>query len=83
MDGYMSFFSEKVRTSGLDPNLMSQVLRDMRPTRYNGRAVLLLTVRPLGEPVSYNDKWYERQGSSTVEVPARDIARLFKRFSSA
>jgi Protein of unknown function DUF262 len=83
MDGYMSFFSEKVRASGLDPNLMSQVLRDMRPTRYNGRAVLLLTVRPLGEPVSYNDKWYERQGSSTVEVPARDIARLFKRFPSA
>ncbi|MFB9830948.1 GmrSD restriction endonuclease domain-containing protein [Actinoallomurus acaciae] len=80
LDGYMSFFGEKVRASGLDPDLLSQVLRDMRPANYNGKSVLLLTVRSAGHPISYRDKWYERQGSSTVEVPTRDVGRLFKRF---
>ncbi|GAA3925843.1 DUF262 domain-containing protein [Actinomadura viridis] len=81
LDGYMSFFGEKVRSSALDPDLLSQVLRDMRPANYHGKTVLLLTIRSAGHPVSYLDKWYERQGSSTIEVPTRDVGRLFKRFS--
>ncbi|MDX3533600.1 DUF262 domain-containing protein [Streptomyces sp. MB09-01] len=80
LDGYMSFFTEKVRSAGLDSELASQVLRDMRPANYHGKPVLLLTVKSAGHPVPYQEKWYERQGSSTVEIPARDIGRLFKRF---
>ncbi|MFF4062274.1 DUF262 domain-containing protein [Streptomyces sp. NPDC001668] len=80
LDGYMSFFTEKVRASGLEADLKSQVLRDMRPANYHGKPVLLLTVKSVGHPVPYVDKWYERQGSSTIEVAARDVGRLFKRF---
>jgi hypothetical protein len=80
IDGYMGFFSDKIKSSGLEPDLASQILRDMRPTTYHGRTVLLLPVKALTSPVSYKDRWYERQASSTIEVPARDVARLFRRF---
>ncbi|WP_329787292.1 DUF262 domain-containing protein [Lentzea sp. DG1S-22] len=81
VDGYQSFLSGKFKSSDLDPDVKSQVLRDMRPSRYNGRTVILLTVKGASsEPVTYRDKWYERQGPSTVEVPAREVGRLFSRF---
>jgi hypothetical protein len=81
LDAYLSFLASKVRSSELHPDLASQVLRDMRPARYNDRTVILFTVKDTGAPVSYMDKWYERQGPSSVEVPAREIGRIFSRFN--
>ena len=83
IDGYQSFLTSKFRGSDLDPALRSQILRDMRPSKYNGRTVILLTVRGSAQPVTYQDKWYERQGPSTAEVPAREVGRLFARFMSS
>jgi Protein of unknown function DUF262 len=80
IDGYQSFLSSKLRDSDLDPSLRSQLLRDMRPSMYHGRIVILLTIRGASQPVTYRDKWYERQGPNTIEVPPREVGRLFSRF---
>lgn len=80
LDGYQTFLAERFVNSDLDSGLRSQLLRDLRPVRFHGRTVILLTVRALNGPVAYHDKWFERQGPRTVEVPTREIGRLFSRF---
>ncbi len=81
IDGYQSFFLNKCKASDLDIDLRSQLLRDLRPVKFHGHTIILMTVRSLTHPVSYKEKWYERQGSDLTDVPAREVSRLFARFS--
>ncbi|MFI7679547.1 DUF262 domain-containing protein [Actinophytocola sp. NPDC049390] len=81
IDGYLTFLTERIKNSELDPELAANVVRQMRPARYYGRLVLMLPIHALTHPVTYRDKWYERQGPSTREVPPREVGRLFNRFS--
>jgi hypothetical protein len=80
LDGYLLFLTAKLRDSKLEPDLVSNILREMRPVKVSGRTIILMPIRSLQQPVTYQDKWYERQGSSTVEVSPRDVGRLFERF---
>lgn len=81
IDGYQSFFLNKCKASDLDSDLRSQILRDLRPVKFHGHTIILITVRALSHPVTYEGKWYERQGSDLAEVPAREVQRLFSRFA--
>ncbi|MGK5682283.1 GmrSD restriction endonuclease domain-containing protein [Actinoplanes sp. URMC 104] len=80
IDGYLTFLTEKIKNSTLDPELAANIVRMMRPARYHGRLVILMPVHAIGRPVTYSDKWFERQGPSTREVPPREVGRLFARF---
>ncbi|MHA6631616.1 AlbA family DNA-binding domain-containing protein [Pseudonocardia sichuanensis] len=81
VDGYQTFLKERFTASDIDGDLRSQILRDLRPVRFHGRTVVLITVRATKSPVPYRDKWFERQGPSTSEIAAKDVGRLFTRFA--
>ncbi|MFV2013371.1 MULTISPECIES: GmrSD restriction endonuclease domain-containing protein [unclassified Micromonospora] len=82
LDGYLTFLTEYIKNSDLDPELAANVMRQMRPVRFHGKTLILLPVSTLDRPVTYRDSWYERLGSNTHEVSPRNVGRLFARFSS-
>ena len=80
LDDYISFLSNKITGSKLDPELSANIVREMRPVRYHDRLVILFTIKALDRPVPYDNRWYERQGPRTCEVQAGDVGRIFARF---
>jgi hypothetical protein len=80
LDKLLLWLTSKVQASSMDADLRSQVLRDLRAVAFESHSVLLLRVRSVADAVPFGDKFYERQGSQTVEVPGGQVGRLFARF---
>lgn len=80
LDDLVLWFSQKLAEIDIPDKLKTQLLRDMRAVQFQDRVVLLIKVKALGEPVAVGDTFYERQGPQTIEVPGKQVARLFSRF---
>lgn len=81
LDELMLWLSSQMQAIEMDEELRSQVLGDVRPVVFEGRPLLFFTVRSGSGPVAFENRFYERQGSQTLEVPGRQVSRLFSRFS--
>lgn len=80
LDDLVMWFTQKFQAIDMPESLRSQVLRDMRAVSVAERLVLLLKVKSQNEPVAIENKFFERQGSQTIEVPGGQVGRLFARF---
>lgn len=83
LDEYLLALTSRIRASDIDVTLMSQILRDMRTVDYRGRTVIWLRVKAGNQPVPYAGNFYQRLGSQSVLVEAKDVGTLFARFSGA
>ena len=44
--------------------------------KINGKKVIIVEIKPLQLPISYNGKYYSRSGSTTVEISGSELAHL-------
>lgn len=80
LDQYISYITAQISSSNLDSFLRTRITKDITPITYHGHTVLMITVTSGTEPVYFEEKLYQRDGASCVEVigsKQKDIFKLF------
>jgi hypothetical protein len=79
-DEYRTLIENKIRQSNITPSkYKDQLLRNIDYFNYYDKSILILKIQSEGEPVKFGDKYYERQGTSTIEIPSDKEINLWKR----
>jgi hypothetical protein len=80
LDQYIAFIMDKISQSTLPRDLKARVSKSATPITYHGNTLLMLEIEAGNEPVYFNDKLYERDGSNCKEVTGADVAKIFNLF---
>lgn len=80
LDEYFSYVISKIKNQPTSDEFRNSISRHVRLINYYGKAVLVFRIKPLSEPVIFNEKYHERRGNDTVELKPADFANLYKRF---
>lgn len=80
LDDYFSFIISKIKTQPISEEFISNLTRNIRLINYFDKSVFVFTIQSLSDPVIYNEKYYERCGHETVEIPVKELVNLFKRY---
>lgn len=76
------WFTNKFRDLPVEPaHFKDQILNDMKIASLGGKTLLLLKAKSQDKPISFNGKFYTRNGSRTDEIAVVDYQNLFSRFS--
>ena len=76
---YRNNLESKIRnTVCIEQKYKEQILRNIDFVKYNDRTIVILKIVNEGEAVKFDGKYYERQGTRTVEV--ENEAQMWKRF---
>jgi len=81
LDQYISYITNKISSSNLDSTLKIRVTKSITPITYHGHTVLMITVCCGQDPVYFDEKLYQRDCASCVEVTGskqKDIFKLFQ-----
>lgn len=80
-EDYRTQIENKIRQSAISPsNYKDQLLRNIDYFNYFDKKILVLKIYAEDEPAKFGDKYFERQGTSTVEIPRDKEKYLWKRF---
>ncbi|MEA5257461.1 DUF262 domain-containing protein [Arcicella aquatica] len=80
LDQYISFITGRISSSNLDSSLKIRITKDITPITYHAHTVLMITVSSGTEPVYFEEKLYQRDGASCVEVIGSKQKEIFKLF---
>lgn len=79
-DEYRTKIENKIKHSKITPSkYIDQILRNIDYFKYYDKPILILRIQNEGDAVKYGDKYYERHGTSTVEVSSDKEKELWKR----
>jgi len=81
-DEYLKKIVDMINSQPVVAEFKAQILRNVRVVRYFGKEVISFKVEAMDEPVSFDEKYYERHGNSVAEVKGATVSSLFKRFLS-
>ena len=80
-ESYKELIENSIRNSGIAPSLYKdQLLRSIDCFNYYDKTILILKIEADKEPCKYEQKYYERLGTQTTEVPEDKVFNLWKRF---
>ncbi|MER7735160.1 DUF262 domain-containing protein [Streptomyces erythrochromogenes] len=71
---------QRIKSSKLDLDFAENLARSLMPFRYQGYLIWRLDPASTGNPVTYDNRFYERVGPQTVEVVGQSIISLVNRF---
>ncbi|EIJ39914.1 Protein of unknown function DUF262 [Galbibacter orientalis DSM 19592] len=61
-------------------NYKDQILRNIDYFKYYGKSVMILKIEALDEPARFENKYYERHSTNTIEVKRDKEKEIWKRF---
>lgn len=77
---YKNFIENKIKHSDITPSkYKDQILRNISYFNYHEKTILILKIQTEGEPVKFGENFYERQGTSTIQIPREKEVDLWKR----
>jgi len=80
-ESYKELVENSIRNSEIGPSLFKdQLLRNIDCFNYYDKTVLILKIEADKEPCKYGQKYYERLGTQTTEIPEDKISNLWRRF---
>lgn len=80
---YKELIENSIRNSEIGPSLYKdQLLRSIDCFNYYDKTVLILKIEADKEPCKFGQKYYERLGTQTTEIPEDKVANLWRRFLS-
>lgn len=81
-DEYFMNVKNLVKKEPIDANTQSSILRNMRLVNYFDKMLLVFSLSSGATPIAYNNKFYERHGTSVEEIiDATQLSNLFSRFN--
>lgn len=82
LDEYISYITNLISKSKLEPTLRTRVTKNITPITYHGHTILMINISAGDEPVYFEERLYQREGASCVEVVGSKQKEIFKLFSS-
>lgn len=79
-DAYLKKIVGAVKVQPVAEEVKAQVVRSIRVVRYYGKEVVVFRTKAASEPLSFDDKYFERHGNQVIEVRGAQLAALFRRF---
>lgn len=80
-EDYRNLIENKIKNSTITPSLYKdQLLRNIDYFNYYDKSILVLKIQGDEEPAKFGDKYFERQGTNTVEVNREKEKYIWKRF---
>lgn len=80
-EAYKELVENSIRNSEIGPSLYKdQLLRNIDCFTYYEKTVLILKIEAEKEPCKFGQKYYERLGTQTIEIPEDKVFNLWSRF---
>lgn len=80
-ESYRELIENTIRNSAISPSLYKdQLLRNIDCFNYYDKTILILKIETDKEPCKFKEKYYERLGTQTTEIPEDKVFNLWKRF---
>ncbi len=78
---YKNLIENSIRNSDISPSIYKdQLLRNIDYFNYYDKSILVLKVQAEKEPCKFGQKYYERLGTQTSEIPEDKVFHLWSRF---
>ena len=80
-DKYREFIENKIRRSPITPTkYVDEILRNVDYFEYYNKTIYVFKISSLGEPSKFDNKLWERRGTSTEKVESDKEFEVYKRF---
>ncbi len=80
LEQYFNFIVDKIKGQPLETNYLNYILENIRVFSYRKKPLLKLEIKGLDSPAAYNEEYYERHGSNTQKLTAREAMNLTRKF---
>jgi hypothetical protein len=80
LDQLFQDITDKVRASGISEPLKSHINSRLKSVRYYDKTVFVFEISGQKQPSLFNEVYFERQGTQTLEVKPDGFPALFARF---
>lgn len=81
VDSYMLKIKDYIKSQDIQPDYYkSQILKNIDLFTYEGKSIIILKIISKDDPLKLNSKFYQRQSSSTEEVPQTGERQLWSLF---
>jgi hypothetical protein len=71
----------RIEKQPISENFKLNLNKNIRLISFKGRQVLILSIKNLGEPAIYKEKYYQRSGPQVIEIPPANYPQFFTSFS--
>lgn len=80
LEGYFNFIVDKIKKQPIESSYLNYILENIRMFSYRNKPLLKLEIKGLDSPASYDEEYYERHGSNTQKLTAREAMNLSSKF---
>jgi len=80
VDNYVKRIKGIIDTTDIDDRIKSAIKRGIKEFTYYGHTVIIFRLHPLGEPMTYENKFYIREHNDCKEVTGASILELASNF---
>lgn len=84
LDGYVRKLQQKIENEPVLPSVSAAICRNFKVLNYYGHTIIIFTLKSDGVPISYDNKFFERHGTSVCEIPigSEEFNAFFRRCSA-
>lgn len=79
-DRYFQKIIQLIDKEPIEEKYKSQITNNIKFLDYGGKRVIIMKIEEMGEPILYENKYYERKGANISEVKMNEVINLFKKF---
>jgi len=79
-DRYFQMIIQFIDKQPIEDKYKSQITNNIKFLDYGGKRVIIIKMEEKGEPVLYDNKYYERKGANISEIKMNEVINLFKKF---
>ncbi len=80
-EAYRILIENSIKNSEISPSIYKdQLLRNIDYFNYYEKSILILKIHAEKEPCKFGQKYFERHGTETKEIPEDKVINLWKRF---
>lgn len=80
IDTHLRWMTDFIRNSKLNQSFAESLIGTLAPFRYDNRLIWSMKIEATDAPVEFDNKFFRRSGTQTLEVTGQDLGGLFARF---
>ncbi|MEQ8382328.1 MAG: DUF262 domain-containing protein [Coleofasciculus sp. A1-SPW-01] len=81
VDKFFRWLVQKVQSQPIEKHVKDNIGRNIKLVNYDGKDVVLFSLKAGKDPTAYNEKYYQRIGANVEEIEFPQYKYLFNRFA--
>ena len=82
-DVFFQQLIQKIENQPIKPEVISNICRNTNIISYNEKDIVVLKIKSMSTPLSYNGQFYTRHGANTVLIGPDEYPEFFTNYSDA